>query len=50
MPGNDYEGIIAPTALYGAETWNVGAAEIECVGAQISEKYVWSNTNESSEK
>ncbi len=22
-----YEGVVVPTALYGAETWNVGAAE-----------------------
>ncbi len=22
-----YEGVVVPTVLYGAETWNVGAAE-----------------------
>ncbi len=30
-----YEGVVVPTALYGAETWNMGAAErkkIECDG------------------
>ncbi len=29
MQRKDYEGIIVPTALYGAETWNVGAAEMK---------------------
>ncbi len=29
VPRKDYEGIIVPTALYGVETWNVGAAEMK---------------------
>ncbi len=29
VPRKDYEGIIVPTALYGAETWNVREAEMK---------------------
>ncbi len=27
MSARLYEGVVVPTALYGAETWNMGAAE-----------------------
>ncbi len=48
-----YEGVVVPMALYGTETWNMGSSgeeEIECNGDEMSEEYVWSNTNGSGEK
>ncbi len=29
VPRKDYEGIIVLTALYGADTWDVGAAQMK---------------------
>ncbi len=41
-----------PTVLYGAETWNMGAAEKMGLNlmAEESEEHVWSNMNGLSEE
>ncbi len=43
MRREGYEGIMAPTTLYGAETWNMGARKRKrlnvCIGAYIPEKW-----------
>ncbi len=44
-----YEGIVVVTALYGADTWNMGAAERRRLSVGELE-YVWSNRNGWSEE
>ncbi len=44
-----YEGIVVLTALYGAETWYMGAAErrrLNVMELRCLEMYVWSNRSE----
>ncbi len=46
-----YEGVVVPTALFGAETWNMGAAKRKRLNVmEVSEEYVWSNTKGSGEE
>ena len=44
-----YEGVIVPTALYGAEAWSMKSAERRKVnvlnGDEVFERYGWSVTN-----
>ncbi len=47
-----YEGIVVPTALCGAESWNMGASERRRLNVMemVSEEPVWSNTYRLSEE
>ena len=47
-----YEGVAAPTVLYGAERMDYGSSreEVEYNGDEVSEEYVWNNAYRLSNK